>query len=390
MRVLHVIPSLAARYGGPSAVIGPMIEALRVRPDLEIEIATTDADGAGGRSDPRAGDSAAVPLHVFRRNCSEQWKISVGFWGWMRKNTLRFDLVHIHSIWNFPTAAACAAARASNRPYIIRPCGMLSQYTWQRAAVKKRLYWAAVEHRNLVNASGVHVTSEGESSDVVALKLAAEPNVFTIPLGLDPAAWRVERQPARLRNLLHDRAGDRPILLFLSRLHPKKGIVDVLLPAMARLKSDAVLAIVGGSDERTPRHDAEIRREAQRLGIAERVFLLGPVAPPERWSMFDGATVFVLPSHSENFGVVVAEAMARGVPVVVTDAVQSCTHVRAAGAGKVVPVDADAVAAGLDVLLSDPAACRRAGAAGRQYVREYLGWESIAGRIGAMYESCMR
>jgi glycosyltransferase involved in cell wall biosynthesis len=304
-----------------------MAEALARLPGITVEVAATDADGPAGRLRPEDLPPSPVPVRLFARTASEQWKISLPLRKWLNARAGDYDLLHVHALWSFATAAACSAARKHKKPVVIRPCGMLSAYTWGRGAWKKRLYWGLVERRNVAGARAVHATSPGEAEDVARLGVVPADRVFDIPLGLEPHAWEAPKAPAPLG------FDGRPVVLYLSRLHPKKGVVDILLPAFARLKSDAVLVIAGAADERTPGYDAEIREAVSRLGLSDRVRLLGPVAAADRWGVYDAADVFVLPSHSENFGVVVTEAMACGVPVVGTDAVQSCEHVTAAGAG---------------------------------------------------------
>jgi glycosyltransferase involved in cell wall biosynthesis len=265
---------------------------------------------------------------------------------------------------------------------------MLSPYTWSRSTWTKRLYWRAVEARNLASVRCFHVTSKAEAQEVADLGATTAPSVV-ISQGLDADAWQTETRPGTLRRRCGEAAGDRPIVLFLSRLHPKKGIVDFLLPAFARQKTDAFLAIAGGPDEHAPAHETEVRAAVERLGLSDRVALLGSIPAEERWALFDGAALFVLPSRSENFGIVVTEAMARGLPVVVSQEVQAAEHVRAAGAGRVVPLEVGALAATLDELLGNPEATRALGAHGRQYVREHLSWDRIAGSIVEMYRMCL-
>jgi glycosyltransferase involved in cell wall biosynthesis len=120
------------------------------------------------------------------------------------------------------------------------------------------------------------------------------------------------------------------------------------------------------------------------------VALLGPIAAAQRWHLFDGAAAFVLPSHSENFGIVVAEAMARGCPVVVSEAVQAAEHVKTAGAGIVVPLDIESWAQALSGIVRDTAARSLLGEAGRQYATHQFRWDQIAGQILAMYENCLQ
>jgi len=385
LQILHVIPSIAPRYGGPSTAILPMVEALNRLPNIRAEIATTDADGSQGRLDASVFADSPFPIHVFTRDWSEQWKYSASMWRWLRDNARRYDIIHVHSLWNFATLAACRAARRAGVPIVVRPCGMLSPYTWSRTPWRKRLYWALVERFNVRHACRFHATSQAEADEIRAVVNAP---VVVIPQGIDPAAWTAVRRPEFLRERCGPAAGDRPIILFLSRLHPKKGILDLLLPAFAKLAADAYLAIVGGEDEHEPGFGSRVRHEIDRLRLTDRVGLLGRIVPAERWWLLDGAAVFVLPSHSENFGIVVTEAMARGVPVVVTDTVQACEHVLAAQAGYVTPRDVNALSTALTRVLADDAAARLLGQHGKEYAAREFQWDRIAELIGQMYREC--
>jgi glycosyltransferase involved in cell wall biosynthesis len=437
MRILHVIPGVATRYGGPSAAIWPLVSALNGLPEVCAEIATTDADGANARLS-RSELPEDVTVHLFRRNWSEQWKLSIGMWRWLQRNVADYDLIHIHGVWSFATAAAARAAESHGTPFVVRPAGMLSQYSWGHRGWKKQVYWRLVESRTLERAAGFHVTSHQEAAEVRALLPNAQ--VFVIPNGVDEQAFSLKRFQTRITadsslqerdceralsspkevgveaksgpseglgsgnkttvgkstvlNILRDRcndlATDVPLVLFLSRLHPKKGIVDRLLPAFVAMQSVATLAIVGEEDSRAPGYEREIRNAIERLGLDPRVTLLGPVYGDDRWSLFDAADVFVLPSHSENFGIVVAEAMARACPVVVTDTVQSCDHVALANAGEIVPGNASELAAALDRVLSNREINKAYGDAGREYAEQHFRWDKIAREIRQMYDRCLR
>jgi glycosyltransferase involved in cell wall biosynthesis len=382
MRILHVIPAVAARYGGPSTAIWPMASALRQLGNIDVEIATTDADGPGSSLTAADLPRDAGVVHLFRRNRGEGFKYSSALCTWLNSHSCEFDVVQTHSNWNHPVAAACQAARRAGVPYIIRPCGMLSSYTWLKSKWKKRIYWWLRERTNVRQAAGFHVTSEDECQEV--LRLGVKVPIEVIPLGIGNDAWDATIERGWLREQC-PQAGKRPILLFLSRIHPKKGITDFLLPAVAQLKTDAFLAIVGGEDDHAPGFARQVANEICRLGLSNRVALLGPVPPSRRWSAFDGADLFVLPSHSENFGIVVAEAMARCKPVVVTTGVQFGKHVSSCQAGTVVPLDISALTVALDLWLSNPSQCARAGEAGSQYIRHHFTWRQTAESLAALY-----
>ena len=388
LRVLHVIPAIAERYGGPSTVIWPLTKALNRLGDVASDIATTDADGPHGSIHPSALSTDSV-VNIFTRTFTEQWKYSPALGRWLRARVREFDIVHIHSVWSYSTFAAATAARQCGVPYILMPCGMFSDYCLATRRLKKWLYWQAIERKTIRHAAAFHCTGEDEVSDV--LKLRPTASTYLIPHGIEPAAFEAPRDANELRRRCGPAAADRPIVLFLGRLHPVKGIIDHLLPAVTRMRSNAFVAIAGGADARCPDHPARIRDTIARLGLSDRIALLGAVGSADRWSLFDGATAFVLPSHSENFGMVVAEAMARACPVVVTQGVQSKAIVLEAGAGAVVPPNPDEIATALDRLVTDPNAASAAGIAGREYVRTRLTWDSAATRIRTMYRAiCLR
>jgi glycosyltransferase involved in cell wall biosynthesis len=383
MRVLHVIPAVAPRYGGPSTAIAAMCDALNGLDDVTAEVASTDADGDNlfDASDWRA---ERTTLHLFSIDGGERTKRSLALRAWLDLNVPRYDVIHTHSSWNFPAYAAALAARRHRKPLVYRPCGMLSDYTWSRNRAAKFAYWLARERANVATAAAFHCTSDAEAGEVRRHR-AARGEVYVIPNAIDAAAAQAPVRKDALRERCGPRAAGRPIVLFLSRLHPKKGLTDLLLPALAKMTTPAFLAIVGGPDDHAPGYEECVRQAIERFGLAGRAAMLGPVPPDERWAMFDGADLFVLPSRAENFGIVVVEAMARGCPVVITEGVQLGGHVLAAQAGAVVPFDVGQWAITLDAWLAD--APRRAGAgdAGQLYVQDHFNWGRTAERLAEVY-----
>ncbi len=384
IKILHVLPAIAPRYGGPSTAIRSLCDAQSRQDNIEIEVVATDADGASGIFNPK-GYIDCCPVHLLPRSVSEQWKYSRGLGVWLRENVARFDLVHIHALWSYASGAAARAARKANVPYILRPAGMLSTYAFQHHGLKKRLYWQWVERQTVLHAAGFHATSTGESLDITSVRRDAK--VFVIPNGVDKAAWDSPRKPDELRRRCNINSPDIPIVLFLSRLHPKKGVTDLLIPGFAMLKRPAHLAIAGGVDEHDPGYEKEVQTAIQQFKIGNRTTLLGPVLGTDRWGMFDGAACFILPSHSENFGIVVAEAMSRKCAVIVTDQVQCCEHVQAACAGITISRSAEAVAAALDQVLESPASCQAMGLNGAKYASEKFAWSGVADQVLGMYQS---
>ncbi|MGL6096655.1 MAG: glycosyltransferase [Fimbriiglobus sp.] len=389
MQILHVIPTVAPRYGGPSTAVAALAATLARTPGVSCEVVATDADGPGGRFDPAGWSAPGVPLHLFPVEGSVRWGQSPALASWLDREAVRFDVICSHAAWAFSTVVARQSATRHGRPLVYMPHGMLSRYTWTRNRPLKWAYWLRYERANVAAAAAIHTTSAEEAAELADYRTITAP-VAVIPLGVDDDSWTAPARPEVLRELCGRPPDHPPILLFLSRLHPKKGVADVLIPAFARMTVPAILAIAGGVDDSVPEYGDEVRKVAAALGVADRVRFLGRVAPADRWSVFDGADAFVLPSYQENFGIAVAEALARGVPVVVSDRVQIAPDLAAAGCARVVPLDPGAVAAALDALLADPAGRLRLGAAGRAFAAEHYTWDAVTRRVLNLYDSVTR
>lgn len=360
-----------------------MCDALNRLPTVTAVVASTDADGPN-RFEASSWPSSHTKLHLFpagrgRLNRSD------GLRQWLDTNVREFDIVHTHSAWNDPVYAARRAAARHAVPLVYRPCGMLSPYTWTKGRLTKLLYWWVREKRNVASAAAIHCTSLAEADEVRAYR-AARGAVHVIPLGVETTAWGERADLEGLRRRCGANAAGKPMILFLSRLHPKKGIVDLLLPAFKRLQTQAFLAIAGGTDESATGYKDLIHRTITELGLTDRVALLGPIGAAERWAMYDGADIFALPSHQENFGLVVAEAMARGLPVVVSDQVQISDDVNASGGGIVSARDPGSFATALDKLLTS--ADRKAiGERASVYARSHYNWDTTAQLLESVYRT---
>jgi glycosyltransferase involved in cell wall biosynthesis len=386
MRVLHVIPAIADRYGGPSQAVFEMCRAIRAV-GVEAEIATTDADGPDGRITYGAERPCLfkdVPVWVFPRTCSEHWKYSFHLQRWLDAHVAEYDLLHVHAVFSHATTAACRAARRRNVPVILRPCGMLAPYSLSLSALRKRVYWQLVERRNVEQARCLHATSPEEREELQ--RLVPQVDVQCIPLGLPREVWSVPRRPGVFRQ----RFGippERPLLLFLSRLHRKKGLADLLLPALARLPAEVMLAVVGEGDPHDPDYARHCRSVAAELGVEERTVFTGPIYAPDKWYAYDDADLYVLPSQHENFGITVVEAAARGTPTLFSPGVQAGRLLLDAGTGLVANNDVDSLATAIAQFLQrSPEDRREAGARASEFARRELSLEAMAQKLLRMYE----
>jgi glycosyltransferase involved in cell wall biosynthesis len=387
LKVLQVIAAVADRYGGPSRNVVGLCAATRAA-GVDAEICATDADGPGA-SLPGVGSGLklwrGVPVRLFHRRCSERYKISPPLARWLRTSVRNYDLVVAHGCFSHAPEAAAAAARRAGIPYIVVPHGMLSDWALRR--VSKRVYFHLRTRAIVRHASGFLCTSLAEREEVerrggrapsICIHWGIEPAVFATPPS-DPAAWR---------RALGLPPGCR-VVLFLGRLHPKKGIVDQLLPALTSLPDDIVAVIAGPADAHAPEYAGTIRSEVHRLGLGARVHLTGPLEGQAKIAAFDTCDVFALPSYSENFGLAVAEAMARGRPVVVSDQVQIAPDIARSGAGLVTELDPRKLAAAIAKVLEDPDRARQMGEAGRAFAADRFTWSAVGKQAQQFYKAVL-
>jgi glycosyltransferase involved in cell wall biosynthesis len=287
------------------------------------------------------------------------------------------DVAQAHGFWTPPLMAICARAARHGTPLCLSPHGALTRAALAYRPRLKRAALLALKPRVLDAASALHATSEAEAADLSALGLAAP--VEIIPHGVAPHA-----------GVASARSGGARRLLFLSRLHPKKGL-DLLLRAWARLAPthpDWQLDVAGPDEEgrHAAGHGAAMRALARALDLP-RVRFLGPATGAAKDELMAGAALFVLPSRGENFGLVAGEALAAGVPVVTTTET-AWNGLAADGCGWSVPPDLDALAAALaDAMGRPPAELAAMGAKGRALVETRFGWDRAARAHSALFES---
>jgi glycosyltransferase involved in cell wall biosynthesis len=383
LRVLHVIPAIAPRYGGPSRAVFAMCRALR-RAGVDVEVAATDADGPHRLERPVEAEAPApaVPVRLFARQWSEAFKYSRPLASWLDGHVREFDVVHVHAVFSHASLAAARACRRQGVPYVVRPLGSLDPWSLTRGRLGKRLLWHAGVARMLRAAAAIHYTTAEERRLAEAALHLGRGAVVT--LGVDdelfePLSTSGEPVGSDLT------PAEPPYALFLGRLHPKKGL-ELLLAAFAALSPadrGRWRLVVAGDGE--PSYVARVRETAAHLEPTGRIDFRGWLDGGERLAVLRQASLFVLPSFQENFGLGVAEALAAGVPVVVSDRVNLAPLIARAGAGWIVPPEAGALQAALAAALAAP--CERAtrGRAGTRLARERFSWDEAARQLAALY-----
>jgi glycosyltransferase involved in cell wall biosynthesis len=352
-RILQVVRSLRAESGGVALAVRTLTNGLSAHGD-RVTIASLDPVDAG-----------AAGVKAFGRT-SLGYGYAADFAPWLRAHREEFDAVIVHGLWQYPGFGTWRALRGSRTPYFVFCHGMLDPWfkrTYPLKHLKKWLYWPWAEFRVLRDAAGVLFTTEEErrlARESFALYRAREQ---VIPLGV---AEPPPDCPAQ-RAAFHATAAGlskRPFVLFLGRVHPKKGIEELLrgYAEIARAQVDAPqLAIAGPCHDEAYR--ATLRTLANSLGITDRVHWLPMLEGDAKWGALRECEAFVLISHQENFGLAVVEALACSRPVLISDQVNLWREIAEARAGFVAADTAAGAAQLIDRWLATPEAPRRALAA---------------------------
>jgi glycosyltransferase involved in cell wall biosynthesis len=371
MRVLHVVPSYypAVRYGGPIMSVKRLCEALACS-GVEVDVATTNEDGPINLDVDTSRWHAVdgVNVRYFPRVGKGSYAFSLELARYVMRNARKYDLVHSTSTFTFPSLVASLAAASAGKPSVVSPRGSLQDWSLAQKRWKKAPYWLLLERRRLRNTTLFHATSDMEVKAIQGIVPGAR--VVSIPNGVDAVHVEdVERQPERI--------------VFLGRLHRKKGF-DVLVPALAKVAAvrPDTETIVAGPDD-----TGEWLRVQGLLASSSptpRVSYVGSVNGDERFKLLASASAFVLPSHSENFGQAVVEALACGTPVVVS---QNCPWeiVERAGAGYWVQNTPESVASALLRILESPSLGARMALSARALSKNF-DWL----RVGAAMTSAYR
>lgn len=290
-----------------------------------------------------------------------------------------FDFLHLHSIWNGMSRTAMAAARRRGVKYVMLANGMLDPWSMQQKRLKKRVALALSLRKLLNGAAFMHVGNEDEKAGVLALGLTAP--IEIVPNGIYLEEFNPPPAPGQFLAAHPELAGKR-FVLFLSRLHYKKGL-DYLAAAFAKIapRHPEVHLVVAGPDGGA---EAAFQQDIAAAGLTDRTHLIGAMYGRERFNAVVDAACFCLPSRQEGFSIAILEALACGTPAVITTGCHF-PEVGTAGAGIVTELDANEIAAALNRVLSDPTEARRMGAAGQALVRSRFTWDAVAEQMEAAY-----
>lgn len=304
MHVVFTLASIAARFGGPSRSVPALVHALE-----EAGVSTSIISLREIR-DRGAASGLEMPSDAMWIDCRLNRYLPIG-WPRRYKHLLcgklsppENKLLHDTGLWLPSNRYAAQIARKLGIPRVVSPRGMLSSWALQQGGVQKKVAWRLYQKHDLETAQLLHATAPAEADEFRNLQLrtpiAVIPNGVAVPTDIN-----------------HERISERRerIVLFLSRLHPKKGLLD-LVNAWALLRPRDWRVVVAGNDE--DNHRETVENAVRAAGIEGQFEFVGSIEESQKWSQYQKADLFSLPSYSENFGLVVAEALAAGVPVITT------------------------------------------------------------------------
>jgi len=358
---------VAARLAAAQAALGCQVQIVSYRiPDAEARI---------NASLSTIPDIAAVKLEFFPSPSGAGRFLARGARRRLQPMVDQFDIIHLHGVWDTLIHAAGALAAERGKPFALTPHGMLDPWSLAQKRWKKRLALALGYRRMLNHAAFLHFLNADERDLVERLHLTSPTRV--LPNGIFLQEFDPLPEKGAFRAAMPEIAGAR-LVLFLSRLHYKKGL-DLLADAFAivgREFADAHLVVAGPDDG----VKASLESQIARLGIADRVHLVGPIYAAQKLAALRDCDCFCLPSRQEGFSLAIIEAMACEAPVVITPGCHF-PEVSDSRAGIVAELDAPAIAAAIATILRDPDAAAKMGKNGRELVVDRFTWPNIAGQM---------
>lgn len=360
MRVLHTVATIDPASGGPARSVPALVRALKWN-------GITPVLWTAGRLVPewtKDLDEDGVAVHTGEPG-------ALG----------RFDLIHDHGLWLPSNHAVAKFARLTATPRIVSPRGMLEPWALNHKKWKKRLAWALYQRADLHTASALHATAESEAEQFRRLGLKLP--VYVVPNGVDLPTSRIGGDP-------HASITDSPdrfrTALYLSRIHPKKGLL-MLIDAWAVVRPAGWKMRVVGPDENG--HRAELEMMVKRMGLTASWEFCGPLDGEAKAEEFKKAELFILPTYSENFGIAVAEALAAGVPAITTTGAP-WAGLRTTASGWWTNPTAKAIEEALrDACSKDSETLRQMGVRGRDWMERDFTWEGVAIRMAESYEKVL-
>jgi glycosyltransferase involved in cell wall biosynthesis len=389
LRILHVTPYYehAWAYGGIPRVVAALAKGLAALGHT-VTVCTTDACSReerlpiGTSESNRAPGEPAVVVQVFRNLSNAlaydlQFFLPIGLATYLRKHTADFDIVHVHACHNIPGTLAAGSCRRARVPYVLTPNGTAPRI--ERRQLAKLIFDATIGRRVLSDAARLLAVSDAECKQFRELNVAdGRMAVIPNPLDLSEFSMPLARGTFRQRTNL----GDRPVVMFLGKLTPRKRL-DVLARAFSMLPQPNATLVIVGNDMG---YKMELDRLIEQLAIGPRVVQTGLVSGRARLEALIDADVVVYPSKDEIFGLVPIEALMCGTPVIVADDSGCGEVINRVGGGLIVPQgDAGALAGAIGRVLDANAQWRETANTAAIRVKELYAARAVCEQLEAVY-----
>jgi glycosyltransferase involved in cell wall biosynthesis len=377
MKILSICPAHLKAYkiGGPIATVASMNKGL-INSDESIMIDVLSTSyGLGDDKDVTfhqweiVDELTRYRVKYFKYYGYGNLTFSPRLYMEAKKIIQEYDLIILQGVWNFPLFSIAYLANKYNVPYIVVPRGTLYKETWEMKSkwYKDILYRVTVRNM-LQNASRIQFTTIDEQKNVLAY-LGLDLKYYIVPNSIDLSKY--DKLPER-NEFLHQHPSlcDKKVILFFGRITRKKGL-DILVESLKILKDkrdDFILLIAGPDSEG---YWSTIEKQILECGLTDNVLYVGMLEGEDKFRVLVDSDIFVLSSYSENFGMSVIEAMAAGLPVIISNKVGIYNEVQKEEAGIVTTLDAGEIAQSIDMLLSDDHKRKNFSEKGRQFVRDY-------------------
>ncbi|ARI82506.1 hypothetical protein BH695_3227 [Microcystis aeruginosa PCC 7806SL] len=354
----------------------------------DVTIITTDSNGDTGQAPldvPLGVPVSQNGYQIYYFPCSpfRRYKFSLDLFTWLANRAKDYDIAHIHALFSPVSSISASIARYHQLPYILRPLGTLDPADLQKKRQLKQIYANFLEKPNLAAAAAIHFTSQQECQTAERFNIKTKDIV--IPLGVD--FFNSQALPVTGFDLPEN----KPIILYMSRLDPKKGL-DLLLPSLEGLLEKGLdfHFVLAGGNPQDPEYENRIKNQIERSILGKNTTITGFVTGEVKNRLLARADLFVLPSYYENFGIAVAEAMAAGIPVVISDRVDLHPAVTAAAAGWVTACQLEDLTNTLATAITNPEIRQQRGKNARDLVLNQYSWSAIAEQLLTVYQNLDR